>query len=634
MKSLLKPSTIALATIGGGIGLFLYKFLTMENVSNGEGGAIAFGQLSPEEYAARTAKKEKKERYVQPKGDVAPILILYGTEYGLSAELAQKLESEISEISGMWARAVDMEEFEMLELEKEQLILIITSTFGDGVPPTTARPFFDYLEANASQLRLSQAKFAVLALGDRSYPYYCQAGKTMDRLFEEVGAARIKDRVDVDQEDWPVFDRWFKSIIDMLPSLGLECRPSDYLYERAKTFAANAGKHNKKVPFSAKLVAKQLLTNPNNRDKEGYHFEFELADSELKWIPGDSLAVLAHNQASEVAAVVAQLKLQASLKVATPGWHYQEKFGASNASTITLEHILTKCYDLHNVKPELLVLLRDHAKSADEKAKLAALVADGTSKSNAALHTFLEQNHLVDVLKMFSSARPPINDVLSNLSKLLPRYYSIASSQAHNDKTVSLCVAIVRYQLNGSERIGVASTHMSDRLKIGDQCSIFVNNNPDFRLPSDPSTPIIMIGPGTGIAPFVAFIQERVKIGATGENHLYFGSRSSKIDYLYKDVLESYANDNIIKLNTAFSRETDKKVYVQDRLLENSQQVCDLIQSGGHIYVCGDAKHMAVDVHQTLQKILVQHLSIDQAEAEQFLHQLEKQKRYQKDTWF
>ncbi|EFA80409.1 NADPH-cytochrome-P450 oxidoreductase [Heterostelium album PN500] len=629
IKNIVSTKTALALAIGGGASYFLYKFFSQENVSSEDGGAFSF--VESDAPVGQVQEVGKKERYVRPNSASSPILVLVGTEYGLSHEVASKLEDELRVHANLFVRIVDMEEYEMLNFEKEQLVLIITSTYGDGVPPTTARPFFDYLEAN--KLDLSHIQFCVLALGDRSYPLYCAAGKLMDSLFEQCGAKRIQQRVEVDQEDWNVFDRWINSTVAMIPSLQLKESDDDYLYEVAKSFAAQAGKHNKKVPYSSKLLVKRLLTKLGG-DKEAFHLEFELGDSELKWIPGDSLAILAHNKSDEVKAVIALLKLASSLKINTPSSHYQEKLGSTNPSQITLEHALTKCYDLHNLKPELLTLLKDHAKNQEEKNKLIELLKEGTSKTNETLHKFLEVNHLVDVLKMFSSARPPVNDILGALGKLLPRYYSIASSMAHNDKTVSLCVAIVRYQLYGTDRVGIASTHMSDRLAIGDQCSIYVNNNPDFRLPEDPSTPILMIGPGTGIAPFVAFIQERLKQNATGEMQLYFGSRSSSLDFLYGPELKQYEADGAIKLYTAFSRETSKKVYVQDRLLENAKEVAELIEKGGHIYVCGDAKSMAPDVHNTLKTILTQHLSIDAADAENYLHKLEKSKRYQKDTWF
>eukprot|EP01132_Coremiostelium_polycephalum_P006074 gene6074-7567_t len=624
MEKILKPKTLAL--LGAGTtAFFLYRFFSAPAVSKEQGSSFQFNEVDPS--TLNIGAKEVKERFVEPDTPKVPVLILYGTEYGLSAEVAKKFEEQVNNVDGYWARVVDMEEYEIIDFEKEQLVLIITSTYGDGVPPTTARPFFDYLEANA--FNFSHIQFCVLALGDRSYPHYCAAGKQMESHFERFQAKKIKNRVEVDQEDWTVFDRWMSEVTKLIPSLGLQVKTEYYLYEKAKSFSLTQGKYNKKKPYSSKMVVKRLLTQGN---KVGYHFEFELGDSELSWKPGDALAILSNNDQTEVKKVIALLKLSAQLKVNTPTWHYQET-EQSNPTQITLEHILSKCYDIHNLKPELLQLLKDHTKDEKEKQKLSELLKDGTGKSNLTLNKFLEEHHLVDVLGMFS-ARPPINDIMGQLSKLLPRYYSISSSFDTNNKTVSLCVAVVKYQLHGSDRVGVASTHMADRMNVGDKVSIFVNNNPDFRLPQDPTTPIIMIGPGTGIAPFIAFIQERLHHGATGENHIFFGCRNSTEDFLYREELEAYQNDGHIKLYTAFSRETSKKVYVQDRLMENSQTICDILQSGGHIYVCGDAKSMAPQVHETLISILTKHMSVDQAEASQFLHRLEKEKRYQKDTWF
>ncbi|EGC39536.1 NADPH-cytochrome-P450 oxidoreductase [Dictyostelium purpureum] len=628
-KLVLKPKTLALLGASSTVTYLLYKFFTQPSVSKDEGDKFQFNAIDPS--LVKQIKKEVKERFIKPNGEVVPILIFYGTEYGLSAEVAKKLEEQINKLGDgqFWARIVDMEEYELIEFEKEQLVLIITSTYGDGVPPTTARPFFDYLAAN--QLNLSHIQFCVLALGDRSYPHYCAAGKQMDKDFERCQSKRIKDRVEVDQEDWTIFDRWIDSVCGMVPQLsGLEKRNDDYLYEKAKIFALTQGKHNKKKPYYSKLLVKRVLTKG---DKVGIHLEFELGDSELKYIPGDALAILPDNPASEVSAIISLLKLSASTKVSTPGWHYQET-DQPNPSQITLSHILTKCYDIHNLKPELLQLLRDSAKDASQKEKLTALLEKGTGKINQVLVEFLENHHLVDVLKMFSSARPPIDDILAQLAKLLPRYYSIASSMKSNEKTVSLCVAVVKYDLHGSERVGIASTHMADRMNVGDRVSIFVNNNPDFRLPADGNTPVLMIGPGTGIAPFISFIEERKALGHTGENHLFFGCRRSDEDFLYKEELEKYNSDGFIKLYTAFSRETSQKVYVQNRLLENSQQIIDLINNNGNIYICGDAKSMAPQVHETLSLIICKHMSIDEADAQAMLHNMEVNHRYQKDVWF
>jgi len=267
---------------------------------------------------------------------------------------------------------------------------------------------------------------------------------------------------------------------------------------------------------------------------------------------------------------------------------------------------------------------------------LKELLKDGTSKENKVLNDYFYGREVIDVLLEHPSIKlaQSINDFLGTLGQLLPRYYSISSAYIQDPSKVSITIAIVRYQSHNRDRKGVCSTFLSDRTSQGDIIPIFVNDNPDFRMPKDSSLPILMIGPGTGIAPFRAMLQERIITNATGKNILYFGCRLTTQDFLYKEELERLRDENKLVLHTAFSREQKKKVYVQHKLIEASAEVWDLIQSGGHIYVCGDAKYMAVDVHAALIDISMKYGNQGKEEAEKLLANLESVKRYQKDVWF
>ena len=250
------------------------------------------------------------------------------------------------------------------------------------------------------------------------------------------------------------------------------------------------------------------------------------------------------------------------------------------------------------------------------------------------MNDYLKGREVGDVLNDFSSIKVGVEEFLDTLGQFLPRYYSISSSPSVNPRRVSITVAIVRYDLFGRGRVGVCSTYLADRVKVGDKIPIFVNNNPDFRLPSDPATPILMGGPGTGLAPFRAMLQERVKLNATGENVLYFGCRHSSRDYLYKEELEQLASENKVTLHTAFSRDQKEKVYVQQRVRESAAQVWKVLEAGGHIYICGDAQYMAGDVHSALTDVVSDYGKISKEDATKYLEELENQKRYQRDVWY
>eukprot|EP01113_Clastostelium_recurvatum_P050377 TRINITY_DN951_c0_g2_i3.p1 TRINITY_DN951_c0_g2~~TRINITY_DN951_c0_g2_i3.p1 ORF type:complete len:691 (-),score=230.10 TRINITY_DN951_c0_g2_i3:187-2175(-) len=655
------PSPFKLALAGGAAFLAYRYFAGGPQYDPSLGGRFEDLVEAPPE-ALFTNTKKKVERFVFPGSSVVPVLIFYGTEYGLSREVAVKIEEKVNSIDGLWGRVVDMEEHDMLEMDREQIVLIVTSTYGDGVPPTTARPYYDLIGADvmadpadgaglvddAAKI-YSHLKYSVLALGDSAYPYFCRAGRTMDRRFEQLGAQRIMPIVEVDQEDWAVMDAWIEKVGSHVAGLKASAVPrdDDYLHEKALVASASNG-FGRKRPYYARLGVKSLLTKINgtgSEDKETIHFEFELGDSGLTFTVGDALALQPTNCPDEVRAL---LKLMAPLvssgsadqhKIGTPSWHYIEDGQEDRPAKMALGDALSKCYDIHNLKPELLQLIKDKTKDSKHRQFLESLLAAGTGKTNQPLQDYLYNHHLVDALQQFKNtiSHLRLDDVLSRVSRLLPRYYSISSSLKHSPTTVSVTIAVVRYTLHSTVRKGVTSTMLADRIKEGDRVPIFVNPNPDFRLPASADTPIIMVGPGTGLAPFRAFIQEREALGALTDpalNVLYFGCRHKEKDFLYKEALERLHEERKIELITAFSRDQQKKVYVQNRIAENAEAVWRTLSAGGHIYICGDAAHMAGDVHQALVYIAHTHGSMSEHDAAHFLEKMEKDKRYQKDVWF
>jgi sulfite reductase (NADPH) flavoprotein alpha-component len=574
-----------------------------------------------------------------PKLDSVPVLILYGTEYGLSRELAKKMEEEILQLGGkLYPRVVDMEDHSVIEWEKEQTVLLICSTYGDGVPPTRARGFFDWMQG--SKESMGHIQFSVLALGDCSYPHFARAGKTMDSHFENMGGKRFHATSHVDLEDWTVIDKWFAGTLNKLVNLELEVK-QDYLWDKAESYQKKTG-FNRQNPFYAKLIKREGLTVLDGaEDKETIHFELDLEESGLEYIVGDSLGVLPVNRPEDVDRVLKGLAglnktIKESTLVKLPAWAHQVPAVTASPS-IPLRQALTYFYDLKNLKVKTLQALLKEGESKASSAqleKLKQLLKDGAGKENTRVVEYFEGRELVDVLEDFSSFNCKLETVLDTLPQLQPRYYSISSSFKKNPKLVTITVAVVRYSTHNKDRVGVCSTFLNDRVQVGDRIPIFVNNNPDFRLPSEKSTPILMVGPGTGIAPFRAMLQDRVIDNATGSNVLYFGCRKSDQDYLYKTELAEYVSQGQLTLHTAFSRETSQKVYVQHRIKEQGEAIWALLQSGGHVYICGDAKYMAVDVHSALKDIVTQYGSMDHQAAEKFLHDLETSNKYQKDIWF
>ncbi|XP_070571831.1 NADPH oxidoreductase A-like [Ptychodera flava] len=501
-------------------------------------------------------------------------------------------------------------------------MFIVISTSGDGVPPTDARAWYDSLARTT--LKLFNLKFSVLALGDSNYPHFCRTGRIVDQRLEYLGASPIVQRSDVDMEDWSVISDWIEKVIAALATVAIETR-IDYLSPR---LPRNNDQHDRNRPFMAKMIVKRNLTKMTSADdKQTIHCEFNLEGSGLSFTAGDALGIYPQNNPTEVQYLLEVLHCTGEEVVDVPSWAYLPK-----AVGLTLLVALMKYYDLKHVKPELVQALQEGASDTIKKKIGMDLLRDGLSKKNAKLHKYLEEREVADVLlEMGGDSTLKIHKVLENLRGLQPRYYSISSSPVVDSNIACVTAAVVRYKTLGRQRTGVTTTFLEDRLSIEQTCPVFISQNPDFRLPSNKQLPIIMIGPGTGIAPFRAFIQERVHSNATGANLLYFGCRHEHKDFLYANELEAWAAQGHLILRTAFSRDQNYKVYVQDVLREDAQIIWSYLQAGACLYVCGDAKHMAHDVHRALIDICQLHM--DQSEAVKYLTFLEENQRYQKDVW-
>ncbi|KAK9824028.1 hypothetical protein WJX72_007096 [[Myrmecia] bisecta] len=595
-----------------------------------------------------------------------------------------------------WPKMVDMADHsEGLDLSKEQAVLMMCSTQGEGVPPAEARDFCEWFASDAAP-RLEAVKFSVLALGDKSYTYFCATGKQLDGRAGELGGQRIADRVDVNREDWKAVDAWIAAVVAALPSLGLKTvAETGGVPTTAEPVAAKPKRWNKARPFYARVVALEGLCHIRKAsDKDTIRVELDLGESGLQYIPGDALGILPYNCPQAVDDLVAQMGAEGGSLVAPPSWHYEESLelsGARQGDKLTLRDALCRCYDLRCPKPDLLRVLLDHLppsarqpiKNGKTNGKLHIITSAKTpgAASNASVHSrssssveaaeanghrqrhtvpplpvakqaaklqqlissesaeaYLEERHVIDVLQDFAASMPPLDKVLACLRPLLPRLYSISSSMLEGPRQVQVTVAVVRYVSLGVERVGVTSTQLAERLQVGDLVPVYMHKNPDFRLPSDPATPIIMVGPGTGLAPFRSFMQERIIASQAsgtsyGESVLFFGCRRRDQDFLYGEQLECWAAQGKLTLFTAFSREQGHKVYVQDQIRQQRGLVWRLLEEGAHFYVCGDAAHMAGSVETALLDIIAERKG-SAAAANAYLDALRAQQRYQRDVWY
>ncbi|XP_030846857.1 NADPH oxidoreductase A-like [Strongylocentrotus purpuratus] len=582
--------------------------------------------------ASNTNKERHHPHYTEPGKQ---ILIFFGTEYGFSEEVANILFEKLTKIAAatddeelcqLQPRLLNAKHWKHLRLDEEQLILIIISTSGDGVPPSSAMAW--YKSFMSSEMDLSHLRYSVLALGDTNYPHFCRAGQKVYERFCDLGACPLVPRADVDMEDWTVINNWMDDVQDYIVNnnINLDDR-MDYLSPLLMLNIEEQGFHRLK-PFMATLLVKEALTNCNvPADKETIHCEFSIEGSRLMYEAGDAVGIYPTNRMEDVEWVIQASGLRGEDMCSVPSSAYQPQ----PASKVTLRESLRKYYDLKNVRVSLLQSMLRHSVGI-VKEKLEILLENGTARSNQALMGYLETAEVGDVLEHFP-VNLPQTELLANLRPLQPRYYSISSSPVTDPNKICVTVAIIRYSSRGRSRVGVATAFLQDRLHLQDLCPVFISPNPDFRLPQDGTRDIIMIGPGTGIAPFRAFIQERVLLGASGKNLLYFGCRHKGKDFLYQKELEQMVAEGHLKLRTAFSRDEEEKVYVQHLILQDGRMMWNMIQGGAHVYVCGDAKHMAADVHQAMLSAIKTEGCMTEEGALGYIKELEETHRYQKDVW-
>ncbi|WP_026910134.1 assimilatory sulfite reductase (NADPH) flavoprotein subunit [Patulibacter minatonensis] len=548
-------------------------------------------------------------------GPAARLLtILVGTDTGNATELAGELQAA-AKAQGLEAQVADMSDYKPRALKDEQDVLVITSTHGEGDPPPNALGFFEFL-AGRKAPKLDGVRFSVLALGDSTYEHYCSAGKQVDARFEELGAERIADRVDCDVDYEDDAAAWIAGVVERLTPD--EAPATAGAPTAAAVGSAPAGgvapatAHSKKHPFSAAVLDNVVLTGRGST-KETRHVELSLEDSGLTYEPGDALGVVPENDPALVDLLLEKTGLSADAPVTT------------KQGEVALRDALTSTFEITAATPRFLEQWAELTGS-DELAALKA----GDAKARTA---FFHEHHVSDFVDRFPVAGIEAEQFVKGLRPLQPRLYSIASSLAAAPDEAHLTVSTVQYDLHGSGRTGVASGHLARLLHEDATVPVYVQRNDHFRLPDD-DAPIIMVGAGTGVAPYRAFLQEREARGAQGKNWLVFGERNFRSDFLYQVEWQDLLKDGTLtRLDPVFSRDSATKRYVQDRLREKGAEVWDWLQDGARIYVCGDANAMAPDVHTALAEIAVEHGGLDREAADAHLTELQRDHRYLLDVY-
>lgn len=542
----------------------------------------------------------------------ASLSILFGSQTGNARHVAEALAKQ-AQAKGIAAKVIDMAEYKTSQLKNEQYLVIVTSTYGEGEPPENAIGLHNFLFSKKAP-KLNGLKYAVLGLGDTSYEFFCKTAQDFDQRLAELGATPVHARADLDVDYQAQADNWSNEVITKLePELKASAAPSAQViaWPGSDTTAGSVSQYNKQNPFAAELYTNQKITGRDST-KDVRHIEISLAGSGLTYQPGDALGVYFSNDA----ALVRELLLLTAIARDTP-----VKLAGD---TLTIEQALTDQLELTQSYPAFV----EKYAAATQNAALTALAGD-----KAALRAYLSERQIIDIVREHPGLLSA-QQLADALRKQQPRLYSIASSQAEVEDEVHLTVGVVRYDAYGQPHLGGASGFLAERLAEGDKVKVFVEHNNNFRLPQSDDTPVIMIGPGTGIAPFRAFLQERDARGASGKNWLFFGNPHFTQDFLYQLELQNYLKRGVLtKLNVAFSRDQAQKVYVQDKLRQYGSEVWQWLQNGAHLYICGDANRMAKDVQQALIDIVQQHGGKTAEQAQTYLDELRVAKRYQKDVY-
>ncbi|BAS33835.1 sulfite reductase [NADPH] flavoprotein,alpha-component [Klebsiella pneumoniae] len=540
--------------------------------------------------------------------EVPSITLISASQTGNARRVAEALRDDLL-AAKLNVKLVNAGDYKFKQIAAEKLLVVVTSTQGEGEPPEEAVALHKFLFSKKAP-KLDGTAFAVFGLGDTSYEFFCQSGKDFDSKLAELGAERLLDRVDADVEYQTAAAEWRARVVEVLKARAPVAAPA----QLATSGAVNdihTSPYTKEAPLSATLSVNQKITGRDS-EKDVRHIEIDLGDSGLRYQPGDALGVWYQNDPQLVKELVELLWLKGDEPVTVDG------------KTLPLAEALEWHFEL-TVNTATIV---ENYATLTRSESLLPLVGD-----KAQLQQYAAATPIVDMVR-FSPAQLDAEALIGLLRPLTPRLYSIASSQAEAESEVHVTVGVVRYEIEGRARTGGASSFLADRVEEDGEVRVFIEHNDNFRLPANPETPVIMIGPGTGIAPFRAFMQQRAADGAQGKNWLFFGNPHFTEDFLYQVEWQSYVKEGLLtRIDLAWSRDQQQKIYVQDKLREQGAELWRWINDGAHIYVCGDANRMAKDVEHTLLEVIAEYGAMDAEAADEFLSELRVERRYQRDVY-
>jgi sulfite reductase (NADPH) flavoprotein alpha-component len=553
----------------------------------------------------------------QIKDSVSPsreITILFGSETGNCQALAESIQQKLT-ARGFKVVLSAMDVYKTKNLKSVQDLLIVTATHGEGDPPDNAISFHEFLHGRKAP-KLENVRFSVLALGDVSYEFFCQTGKDFDQRLEELGGERIYPRVECDVDFDEAAEAWIEGVLNVLGKAEAANTLNGQNGMLQTVAATGVSAYSRTNPFKAEVL-ENINLNGHGSLKETRHLELSLVGSSLEFEPGDSLGIFPENDPVLVEKILAETQ-----------WNPEEPAVVSKqGEVLPLREALLTHFEITVLTKPLLEKLAPFSSSGE----FISLLEPGHETE---LRAYIDGRDLLDLLKDFGPWEVEPSIFVQNLRRIPARLYSIASSYKANPDEVHLTIGTVRYESNGRNRAGVCSSQCAERVTPGDHLQVYVHRNPNFKLPADPEAPVIMVGPGTGVAPFRSFLEEREEEGSTGKTWLFFGDQHFSSDFLYQVDWQRWLKEGILtRMDVAFSRDEAEKVYVQHRMLEKSMDLYQWLQDGASLYICGDEKNMAKDVHNTLVVILQKEGQMSQEEAEAYLSDLKKEKRYQRDVY-
>ncbi|MDW4092749.1 MULTISPECIES: assimilatory sulfite reductase (NADPH) flavoprotein subunit [Staphylococcus] len=568
-------------------------------------GSVAQTTEAPQQVAEYVLNNESESQ----NNNDRHITVVYGSETGNAQSLAEIFADRLVE-HNYTVKLTAMDEIKQKEFKKVEDLFVITATHGEGDPPDNALTFHEFIHSRKAP-KLENVRFSVLALGDESYEYFCQTGKDFDAQLLELGAERLADRQDCDLDFDDLAEKWMNKNIEILnQSTGHGSTPTS----TETVQSAKEKRYSKSNPYQAEVL-ENINLNGRGSNKEVRHVELLLDNYGESFEPGDCVVVLPQNEPEIV-----------TLLIETLGWDKDIEIPINDdGDTLPLEKALTEHFEITKLTKPLL----------QKAAELFGNTELLSQIDNAEwIQQYVDGRDVIDLLTEFPTSELKPETFYKLLRKLPAREYSIASSYEATPDEVHITVGAVRYEAHERTRKGVCSVQLAERIQPGDTLPIYLKKNPNFKFPFDEETPVIMIGPGTGVAPFRSYMQEREELGLSGNTWLFFGEQYFTTDFLYQTEWQAWLKDETLaKLDLAFSRDTEEKVYVQHRIAQQSELFYQWLQDGAAIYVCGDEKHMAKDVHDTIRSVIEQEGDMSEADAEAYLTQMKQEKRYQRDVY-